>query len=231
MPDSHRGTVIFDLDGTLVDSAPDLADALDALLVERGHPPVGLDRTRGLIGHGVAELVRRGLTESGEHPTPDMLAEAVQRFLRHYTANLSRKSQPYPGAADAVAALRRDGWRLVVCTNKLEASARGLLADLGLLPAFALVAGPDTFGVAKPDPDHLLRCLPKADGAHLAVMVGDSEVDVAAAKAAGIPVVAVTWGYAKRPLAQLGPDAVVSSFGDVPSIVNRLAQGISPASA
>lgn len=231
MPDSHRGTVIFDLDGTLVDSAPDLADALDALLAERGHPPVGLDRTRALIGHGVAELVRRGLEESGEHPTPDMLAEAVQRFLRHYTANLSRKSHAYPGAAEAVAALRRDGWRLVVCTNKLEASARGLLADLGLLPAFALVAGPDTFGVAKPDPDHLLRCLPKGDGALPAMMVGDSEVDVAAAKAAGLPVVAVTWGYAKQPLAMLGPDAVVTSFADVPQVVNRLAQGTSPAPA
>ena len=156
MPDPRRGTVIFDLDGTLVDSAPDLADALDLLLQERGHAPLGLDRVRRLIGHGVAELVRKGLDARGERPEPQPLAQAVQRFLTHYTAHLSRKSRPYPGAVEVLDILRQAGWRLVVCTNKLEVHARALLQDLGLLSAFALVAGPDTFGVAKPDPAHLL---------------------------------------------------------------------------
>lgn len=220
MPDP-RGTVIFDLDGTLVDSAPDLSDALDALLAERDLEELGLDRARQLIGHGVAELVRRGLEVRGQTPGPEALSEAVQRFLKHYTQNLSRKSQIYPGAVEVLATLRRDGWRLVVCTNKLEASARGLLEDLGILPVFALVAGPDTFGVAKPDPAHLLHCLPQGEG-HRAVLVGDSEVDVAAAKAAGLPVIAVRWGYARQPLDALEPDALVDGFHEIPAHVTRL---------
>lgn len=223
MPDKARGTVIFDLDGTLVDSAPDLADALDLLLIERGHAPLGLDRVRGLIGHGVAELVRKGLAQYNDRPAPDELAQSVQRFLKHYTVHLSRKSKPYPGAVDALTELRQAGYRLVVCTNKLEASARGLLQDLGLLPAFALVAGPDTFGVAKPDPAHLLRCLPDSNPASFpAVVVGDSEIDLAAARAANLPIIAATWGYARQPLAALNPDALVSQLSDVPAQVDRL---------
>lgn len=223
MPDAARGTVVFDLDGTLVDSAPDLADALDALLAERGLAPVGPDGARRLIGHGIAELVRAGLDQRGEVLPPDELAVAVKRFLRLYTTRLSRKSKPYPGAAETLTRLHLAGWRLVVCTNKLEASARGLLDDLGLLRAFALVAGPDTFGVAKPDPAHLLRCLPEGAAARgQAVLVGDSEVDVSCARAAGVPVIAATWGYARRPLAELKPDALISSLAEVSFEVERL---------
>ena len=223
MPDPQRGTVIFDLDGTLVDSAPDLAAALDLLLAEMGHQPLGLARVRRLIGHGVAELVRKGLDARGAQPEPQLLAQAVQRFLTHYTPNLSRQSKPYPGTPEVLDDLRHAGWRLVVCTNKLEASARKLLQDLGLLSAFALVAGPDTFGVAKPDPAHLLRCLPPNDPASRpALMIGDSEVDVAAAKAAGLPVIAVSWGYAQKPLGEMAPDMVAHSMLDIPAQVERL---------
>lgn len=222
MPE-QRGTVIFDLDGTLVDSAPDLADALDALLVERGHAGLGLDHVRGLIGHGVAELVRKGLAARGEVLEPEAQAEAVQRFLMLYTKNLSRFSRPYPGVIDGLRTLRQAGWRMVVCTNKLEASARGLMEDLDLLSGFALVAGPDTFGVAKPDPEHLLRCLPGGVvGRSAVVMVGDSAVDVAAAKAAGIPVVGVTWGYGGAALEASRPDAVARDFAEVPALIGRL---------
>ena len=224
MPDRSTGTVIFDLDGTLVDSAPDLADALDTLLMERGLPPVGLDMARQMIGHGIAELVRKGFLARGEDLTLLGLTEATQRFLRHYTAHLSRKSYLYPGAADAVMALRQAGWRLVVCTNKLEAAARGLLEDLDLLRAFALVAGPDTFAAAKPDPQHLLRCLPDLPRQqHPVVVVGDSEVDIAAARAAGLPVIAVRWGYARRPLEEMAPDRIAERFDLVPALVASLA--------
>jgi phosphoglycolate phosphatase len=223
MPEADRGTVIFDLDGTLVDSAPDLANALDMLLQERGHAPLGLASVRQLIGHGVAELVRKGLAERSEILPPDRLAQAVERFLVHYTANLSRHSSVYPGAAEALETLQHAGWRLVVCTNKLEASARQLLLDLGLLHFFVRVAGPDTFGAAKPDPAHLLGCLPASRGtSYPAVMVGDSEVDIAAAKAADMPVIAVSWGYARRPIAELGPDRVADHMQDVPSLVDAL---------
>lgn len=215
----ERGTIIFDLDGTLVDSAPDLADALDALLAERGHAPVGLDHTRAMIGHGVAELVRKGLQARGETLDAPSLALAVERFLGHYTPNLSRRSRPYPHTVQTLTDLAADGWRLVVCTNKLEASARKLLSDHGLLRFFAAVAGPDTFGVAKPDPAHLLRCLP--DGGP-AIMIGDSEPDILAAKAAHLPVIAVAWGYAQRPVAEMAPDAIAQSMQNIPALVAQL---------
>jgi phosphoglycolate phosphatase len=223
MPEAGRGTIIFDLDGTLVDSAPDLANALDLLLLERGHAPLGLTNVRALIGHGIGELVRKGLAERSEFLPPDRLAQAVERFLVHYTANLSRHSSVYPYAAVVLETLQHAGWRLVVCTNKLEASARRLLQDLGLLHFFVLVAGPDTFSAAKPDPAHLLGCLPAGRPAsYPAVMIGDSEVDIAAAKAANIPVIAVTWGYAKRPLGELGADRVADHMHDVPDCVAAL---------
>lgn len=223
MPEAQLGTVIFDLDGTLVDSAPDLSNALDLLLQERGHAPLGLANVRTLIGHGVAELVGKGLAERLDFLPPDRLAQAVERFLVHYAANLSRNSSVYPGAAVALETLQHAGWRLVVCTNKLEASARQLLHDLGLLHFFVLVAGPDTFFAAKPDPAHLLGCLPASRGiSYPAVMVGDSEADIAAAKAADIPVIAVSWGYSKRPIAELGPDRIADRMQDVPSLVDAL---------
>jgi len=223
MPDKPRGTIIFDLDGTLVDSAPDLADALDWLLTEMGYQPLGLNKVRQLIGHGMAELVRKGLEARGAQLEAQVLARAVERFLEYYTANLSRKSKAYPGTAEVLNALQKAGWRLVVCTNKLEANARLLLRDLGLLTAFELVAGPDTFGAAKPDPAHLLGCLPLGNPAsRLAIMIGDSEVDVAAAKAAGLPVIAVTWGYYQKDIGELAPDAVAHNMQEVPALINRL---------
>lgn len=217
----ERGTVLFDLDGTLVDSAPDIADALDALLAERGHAPVGLDHTRRLIGHGVADLVGKALTAKGETLDAAARITAVERFLAHYTPNLSRRSLPYPHTVATLSDLAASGWRLAVCTNKLEASARRLLADHGLLPYFDLVAGPDTFGVAKPNPAHLMRCLPAGGRA---IMVGDSEPDILAAKAAPLPVIAVAWGYAKRPLADMAPDAIAHSMRDIPLLVDQIDQ-------
>lgn len=216
-------TVIFDLDGTLVDSAPDLADALDTLLHDLGYAPLGLEVARTLIGHGMAALVQAGLARHGRDLSGSDLAEMTGRFLKIYTSHLSRKTRPYPGAVDAITTLREQGWRLVVCTNKLEASARGLLSDLGLIDAFALVAGPDTFGVAKPDPGHLLNCIPDADRSGPVVVVGDSGVDCQAAKAAGLPIILVDWGYARSPVGEMGADAVVSKFADVPDLVQTLA--------
>lgn len=223
MAETSRGTIVFDLDGTLVDSAPDLADALDKLLEQRGHKGLGLATVRGMIGNGVAELVRLGLAARGDVLSAAELAQAVQRFLMLYTASLSNKSLPYPGTEDALAQLRQAGWRLAVCTNKLEASARGLLSDLGLLQAFAMVAGPDTFGVAKPDPRHLQLCLNAISRpGQAALLVGDSEIDIATARAAGIPVIAVNWGYARVPLAELSPDMLIEDMGELVGAVETL---------
>ncbi|MDU8946424.1 phosphoglycolate phosphatase [Ovoidimarina sediminis] len=223
MTGGQRGTVIFDLDGTLVDSAPDLADSLDAVLEEQGLKPLGLEHGRSFIGHGIPNLVRRGLLTRDPTLSEAVIARATDRFMRIYTQNLSRKTRPYPGALDAILELRRAGWRLAVCTNKLEASARGLLADLKLISAFSVVAGPDTFGAAKPDPRHLLGCLPaETPENYPALLVGDSEVDLAAARAAGIPAILVSWGYGDAAALEGKADATVTHFNEVVAAVERL---------
>lgn len=225
MPDDIRGTVIFDLDGTLVDSAPDLADTLDTVLVEQGLAPVGLEGTRALIGHGIAALVRGALDQRNHQPGEAEFSAILERFLHIYGGQLSAKTQAYPGVGQALGALRCAGWRVVVCTNKREDFSRKILEDLGLLPEFDVIAGPDTYGVAKPNPAHLTRTLPQgAPAPHPAIVVGDSAVDVAAARAAGLPVIAVAWGYARLPAFELGADEVVDRFEDVPVMVEKLAR-------
>ena len=218
------GTIIIDLDGTLVDSAPDLADALDELLLEYKLEPIGVDGTRKLIGHGIVNLVRKALDLRGQPITPYVLETAATRFRELYAKRLPARAVAYPGVMDALIKLKQENWRLVVCTNKLEAFSRKILEGLGLAKFFDVIAGPDTYGVAKPDPRHLLRALP----AHMppgykVIMIGDSEVDVETAHAAHIPVIAVTYGYSKTPLADLKPQALADHFSEVPKLVKKLA--------
>lgn len=219
------GTIIIDLDGTLVDSAPDLADALDELLQERGLQVIGLDGTRKLIGHGIANLVRKALALRGQELAALPLEAATARFQNHYAKRLPAKAVAYPGVMDVLKTLKAENWRLVVCTNKLEIFSRKILEGLGLAAFFDVIAGPDTYGVAKPDPQHLLRTLPEnMPPGYKKIMIGDSEVDVKTAHAAAIPVIAVTYGYSKIPLAQLKPQALANSFSEVPMLVKQLAK-------
>lgn len=224
--DRPLGTIVFDLDGTVVDSAPDLADALDALLAEQDLAPLGLAVGRQLIGHGIGNLVLGGLQRSGISPDPARLSASVDRFREIYSGALSRKTRPYAGVEAGLERLRGAGWRCGVCTNKLERYARQILSDLGLIRFFDVVAGPDTFAIGKPHPEHLVRTVDALGGrVARSLMVGDSEVDIATAKAAGIPIVAVTYGYAKTALASLGPDLVVDDFDAVVPAIARLSAG------
>ncbi len=218
------GTIIIDLDGTLVDSAADLADALDELLLEYKLEPIGPDGARKLIGHGIVNLVRKGLELRGQPITPYLLEIAATRFRELYAKRLPARAVAYPGVLDALITLKQDNWRLVVCTNKLESFSRKILEGLGLANFFDIIAGPDTFGVAKPDPQHLLRTLPThMPPGYKVIMIGDSEVDIETAHAARIPVIAVTYGYSKTPLANLKPQALTDNFADIPSLVKQLA--------
>jgi phosphoglycolate phosphatase len=195
---------VFDLDGTLVDSAPDLHAALDRLIEARGLPPFSRAEVVGMIGDGAKVLVERALA-ARQQPFD---AAALDRFLADYTAHSAVETRLFPGIEAALGTLAQDGWRMAVCTNKPVGPARDLLGALGLLDRFAAIGGGDSFPVRKPDPAHLLATIEQAGGMGAgAVMIGDHRNDVAAARGAGIPCIFVGWGYGPLTMADGAPVA------------------------
>ena len=216
------GTLIFDLDGTLVDSVGDIAGSLDTLMEEQGMAPFGLEQGRKLIGHGIANLVKSALKLRGVSDVDTAAPPLIARFTEIYGARLTRITKPYAGVMETLGQLHARGWRMGVCTNKREAFARQIIDNLGMAPFFAFVCGPDTFNVGKPDPRQLLETAKAVNGGAPLVFVGDSEVDVETAKAAGCPVIAMAYGYTKVPLADLAPDAIANSFDQIPAALKRI---------
>ena len=216
------GLVIFDLDGTLVDTAPDLCAALNHALSNVGRAAVDAATVRHLVGHGARALIERGLEQTGGGD-PALAAQALPAFLDHYAAHIADGSQPYPGAAAALDGLAAAGVRLAICTNKPVALARQLLAALGWSGRFTAVLGGDSLPVRKPDGEHVAATA-RAAGVALAstVFVGDTTVDVAAARDAGIPVIVVGFGFADHPAAELGADAVIDRFDDLAAAIAGL---------
>ncbi len=214
--------VVFDLDGTLVETAPDLIGALNGVLAERGHPPLPLSAARHLVGRGARALLTRGFEEAGEPLTDETAPPYVARFLEIYEARIARESHPYPGVAEALDALEADGAKLAVCTNKPGGLSRKLLGELGLLDRFVCVTGADDAPVRKPDPGHLLACVAQAGGAERVLMVGDSIADVSAARGADVPVLVVSFGYTETPPAELGGDGLIDAFAALPAAARRL---------
>ena len=203
-------TIIFDLDGTLVDTAPDLSNALNHVLTARGHDPVPAAAVREAVGRGARAMIEEALERAA---TQDDVDRMLADFLMHYEANIARESRPFPGAVAALERLSSAGARLAVCTNKRESLTRMLLQALELQDYFAATAGRDTFGVSKPDPGHLLGVIAAAGGEpSRAVMVGDSAVDIAAARGAGVPSILVTFGYCPPPPEGPHADAVIEHF-------------------
>jgi phosphoglycolate phosphatase len=206
-------TVAFDLDGTLADTAPDLAAVLNHVLRELGRPEVPPDSVRHLVGHGAKALLRNGLAASGE--APEELVEAgFPLYLDYYGANICRGTRPYPGVEAALDRLRAKSVRLAVCTNKIERLTHLLLDALGWSGRFEAVVGGDTLPVRKPQPEPLLEAIRRSGGGR-AAFVGDSITDVDTARAAGIPVVAVSFGFSDRPATALGADALIDRFDDL----------------
>ncbi len=208
----------LDLDGTLVDSAPDLAAAMNRLMAARGLAPFSLAEVTAMVGDGVQVLLNRAFAARGA--TPD--AAALASYSADYGAHFAVETRPYPGAEAALTRLAAAGWRLAVCTNKPEKMARDVLAATGLAGFFAAVGGGDSFPTRKPDPAHLLATLAAAgaDPAR-AAMIGDHHNDILAATGAGLPGVFAAWGYGP-PSAAEGAAAVARAFADVPDIVERL---------
>jgi len=211
-------TLLLDLDGTLVDTVPDLAPALNRLMRSRSLPALTLQQVAGMVGDGVAVLVARAFAAHGQTPDPAALTE----FSADYEAHVAAESRLYPNVATAMQALRQDGWGLAVCTNKPEGAARKLLAMVGLMPLLCAVGGGDSFTVRKPDPAHLLATLTRAAGTpDRAVMLGDHRNDVVAAHAAGMPCIFAAWGYGTPSMAA-GSDSVVYDIAEAATAANRL---------
>lgn len=209
---------LFDLDGTLVDSAPDLHAAADRMAHRLGLAPYRLDEIVGMVGDGVRALVERALAARGRAFEEGICAA----FLADYEANAAVATRPFPGIPAALEALAARGWRLAVCTNKPAAAARALLAALGLAQRVAAIGGGDSFAVRKPDPGHLAATLAAAGGdPAAAVMVGDHRNDVLAAAGLGIPCVFAAWGYGPPAMAE-GAAAVARTPAELPALLGRL---------
>jgi phosphoglycolate phosphatase len=216
-------TIVFDLDGTLVDTAPDLIGSLNVLFAREGLAPITLDEGRGMIGGGVRPLIERGLATQGRSRTAAQLDALYADYVAHYAEHIADSSRPFPGVEAALDALAARGSRFAVCTNKLAWLSVRLLDRLGLSRRFVTICGQDTFGVQKPDPEVLRRTVVAAGG-DLAdtVMVGDSATDIRTARAARVPVVAVDFGYTDVPVTELDPDRVISHFDALPEAVGAL---------
>ncbi|MBB3265472.1 phosphoglycolate phosphatase [Azospirillum sp. OGB3] len=212
--------VVFDLDGTLIDSARDMTRVLNRTLSRFARPSLTEAQVRGMVGDGSAALVRQAFSATGDALNEEALKTALADYLDAYF----RDDEPpllYPGVSDTLAALAENGVRLGLCTNKPERITRKLLDRLGLSPLFSALAGGDTLPVKKPDGRHLSWVV-EALGGGSAAMVGDNRNDVAAARAAGVPVVAMTYGYPRMPVQELGADVLLDRIADLPDALRRL---------
>ncbi len=220
--------LVFDLDGTLADTARDLVATLNVLLAREGLPAVAPSAARSLVGAGARALVERGYAMNGAPLAPERLDPLVRDFLAHYEAHIADESELFPGALAALDRFAGAGFRLAVCTNKPEPLAKLLLEKLDVAARFAAICGRGTFPMHKPDPRTFALTVEAAGGdLRRAVMVGDSKTDIDTAKAAGAPVVAVDFGYTDVHVAELGPDRVISHFDEL----WEAAEAILPASA
>ena len=216
-------TVVFDLDGTLVDTAPDLVAALNVVLAGESLQPIPYEAARTMVGGGARVMVERGIKANGRTLATAEVDRMVRAFIAHYADHIAVRSQPFDGVEAALDELASSGCRLAVCTNKLEWLSLRLLDALKLTTLFRAICGADTFGVSKPDPKILHGTIDRAGGNRArAIMIGDSMTDIATARAAGIPVIAVDFGYTEIPVAELDPDRVVSAFADLPGAIFQM---------
>lgn len=215
--------IAFDLDGTLVDTAPDLIGALNHVLVREKMSPLPLDSARNLIGAGARRLLERGLEAENRQVTPEEMTKLTEDFITYYADHIADESRPFEGLEAALDNLAGRGYRLAVCTNKLEWLARRLLDRLGLTPRFAAICGADTFGISKPNPIILRQTVAKAGGVITStIMVGDAGTDVGVARRADVPVIGVSFGYTEVPIADLKPDRLIDHMNQLPDAVESL---------
>ncbi len=221
--DMRGTTIVFDVDGTLVDTAPDLILAINHALESFGHAPAPASILRSSMSHGARRMLETGLSTQGVTADEAALLAMTEKLLAYYGLNIAIDSKPYPGVIETLEGLALRGANLAVCTNKMESLSRKLISELAIYPNFSAICGRDTFSVSKPHPGHLIETVKAANGdVRRAVMVGDSEVDIMTAKAAKIPIVAVSYGYTDAALASLHPEALIDNFADLPAAIEAV---------
>jgi len=219
----HPMRLLFDLDGTLLDTAPDLYATLNHCLSVADRPSVTLESVKHMVGQGARVLLERGLTATGGMLEEQAYEDLVQVFFDYYGDHLSDHSVPYPGMMDVISTLQDNGNSLAICTNKPYGFAKQVVTDYGLDPYFPVLTGGDSFEVKKPHPGHIektLDLMPLKSGT--AVMIGDTHNDIDAARAAGIPSIAVTFGYSDIPASELGADFVIDHFDELIPTLKKL---------
>lgn len=219
----HGATIVFDLDGTLVETAPDLVNTLNHLLVGEGVAPLPYDQARLMIGQGAKALIARGFAAAGAPLSDARLATLFEAFIEHYLAHIADHSRPFDGVMAAIDAMEAEGARMAVCTNKRTDLSVALMDTLKISHRFAAIIGGDAAPAQKPDARHLLTTIERAGGDPTrAVMVGDSISDAGAARAAKVPLVLVSFGYTDTPAKDLGADILIDHFDELPDACLRL---------
>jgi phosphoglycolate phosphatase len=221
---SSRPLLVFDLDGTLADTAGDLILTLNFILAREGLSGLSLAQGRPMVGGGAKVLIERGLAANGIIASEARLEEMFNDFLARYEAHICDETVLYPGVIDALDRFEAAGWDFAVCTNKIEHPSLKLLTALGVAHRFKAICGKDTFATSKPDGEALLQTIMRAGGdRQKSIMVGDTKTDIDTARNAKVPVVAVNFGYADRPVEQFKPDRVIKHFDDLWDAVEALA--------
>lgn len=219
-------TIAFDLDGTLVESAPDLIGAVNAVLMAQSFKPVAYAEARPFISRGARWLLQWGLAGAGARDPAALTTALFDDFLSHYAAHIADESRPFPGVIDALKVLKAAGVKLVVCTNKPTDLSRSLLTQLGMVELFDGLVGVDAVSAIKPNAAHLIEAV-AAVGGELSrtVMVGDAAPDAGAARAAGTPLILVDFGYTEVPATDLAPDTLLHHFDGLVDACARLLNG------
>jgi phosphoglycolate phosphatase len=221
-PGSSIATIIFDLDGTIADTAGDLIDAANAALVTEGFGAASAEAIKKGVGYGTKAMLQSALSDLNQEATTEQMRRMGAKLVAHYEQNIALKTTLFPGFAEAALTLRHAGMKIALCTNKREHLAMRLLSELQITGLFDAIAGGDTFPFHKPDPRHVSELIRIAGGeAGSAFMVGDSEADVAAARGAGIPIIVTAFGYASVAAHDLGADAVLAHFSELPALTGN----------
>lgn len=220
-----RNTLIFDLDGTIANTAPDLIGTLNRIIQPFDVKPASMDNVGQIVGQGAKAMISRAFeldNKALEKPVHDQL---FQEFLEDYSSNIANETHVFPGLLQSLHTLESQGYRFCVCTNKLEDLAKQLLGKLDLVDRFPIVTGGDTFDFRKPDPRHLSETVRLMErNLDSAIMIGDSSTDINAAKYAGIPSIAVTFGYSDSPVETLGATAIISDYDQLSEKLSVVAQ-------